>query len=148
MNIFRRPVLAWGIVILFAGGIWYGSSLSIGSESPFVFFGIDKLGHAIEFGILGLLVANALLTLPAMGIMLQGRELDTGAVWNGAVLISALWGWIDEIHQFWVPGRNTDPTDLLADIAGAAIGAWLLLRWMQPQSGRKEESTSPEANHG
>ena len=57
------------------------------------------------------------------------------SVWNGAVLISGLWGWIDEIHQFWVPGRNTDPTDLLADVIGAAVGAWILLRWLRPAEG-------------
>lgn len=136
MNIFRRSVFAWGIVILWAGGIWFGSNISIGSELPFRFFGIDKIGHAAEFGILGLLAANALLSAPGLGGMVPGRE----SVWQGAVLMAGLWGLIDEIHQFWIPGRNTDPTDLLADVVGAAVGAWILLRWIRPREERSGAS--------
>jgi VanZ family protein len=117
---------------LWAGAIWFGSNLSIGEESPINFIGLDKLGHAIEFGILGLVAANALLTLTGRNQSNRSSSSQRESVWNGAVLIAALWGWLDEIHQFWVPGRNTDPSDLLADVIGAAIGAWVLLRWMRP----------------
>jgi len=132
MNIFRRPVPAWGAAILCAGGIWCGSNISIGSESPFQIFGIDKLGHAVEFGILGLLAANALLSLPRFGDLAQGGRMAGESAWHGAVLIAGVWGWLDEIHQFWIPGRNTDPTDLLADVIGAAVGAWIVIRWLRP----------------
>ncbi len=135
MNILQRPAVAWGILILWAGGIWFGSNLSIGSESPIHFFGLDKLGHAVEFGILGLVAANALFTLLSTGGSISGSKAERESVWNGAVLIAGLWGWIDEIHQFWVPGRSTDPTDLLADVIGAAVGAWILLRWLRPAEG-------------
>lgn len=103
---------------------------------PFRFFGIDKMGHAAEFGILGLLAANALLSAPGLCNMVPGRE----SVWQGAVLMAGLWGLIDEIHQFWIPGRNTDPTDLLADVVGAAVGAWILLRWIRPREERNGAS--------
>lgn len=132
MNILQRPAVAWGILVLWAGAIWYGSSLRIGIESPIHFIGLDKLGHAVEFGILGLVAANALFILLRPGESISGMKKKRESVWNGAVLIAGLWGWIDEIHQFWVPGRNTDPTDLLADVIGAAVGAWILLRWLRP----------------
>lgn len=128
MNLLRRPVFAWGLVIIWAGGIWFGSNISLGSESPFRFFGVDKMGHVAEFGLLGLLAANALLSRSPLPAGILGRE----SAGHGAVLLAGIWGWIDEIHQFWVPGRNTDPLDLVADVVGAAIGAWICLRWIRP----------------
>jgi VanZ family protein len=37
----------------------------------------------------------------------------------------AVWGMLDEMHQDWIPGRQMDTGDLVADIAGAAVGAVL-----------------------
>jgi len=135
MSILRRPVPAWGFVILWAGAIWFGSSLSIGSQSPILKFGPDKVGHFIEFGILAYLAANALLTLPRI----LAAERSRRTAWLLAVLIAALWGIIDEIHQLWVPARTSDPLDAVADILGGMVGAWLLLNrtghgWRIPEA--------------
>jgi VanZ family protein len=35
----------------------------------------------------------------------------------------ALWGMVDEAHQQWIPGRQMDWGDLLADVSGALGGA-------------------------
>lgn len=67
--------------------------------------GADKVGHALAYAVLG-----ALLTLA------------TGRVW-AAVLIAALFGVTDEIHQYFVPGRYSEALDVVADTAGALIGA-------------------------
>jgi VanZ family protein len=47
------------------------------------------------------------------------------------VLISSLYGVIDEIHQFYVPGRNCNVWDWMADTIGALLGAGaaLLVEW-------------------
>jgi VanZ family protein len=37
----------------------------------------------------------------------------------------AVWGMVDEAHQAWIPGRMMDAGDLIADVAGAALGALL-----------------------
>ena len=37
----------------------------------------------------------------------------------------------DEVHQWFVPGRQSDPIDVLLDATGAAVGLagwWLLTR--------------------
>lgn len=128
MTFFRRPAVAWGLFLIWAGAIWYGSTLSLGAESPFRIFGVDKLGHAVEFGLLGVLVANALLTLPRFSVSDEG---ENRVLWS-AVAIVGVWGLVDEIHQLWVPGRNTDPFDLVADVLGATIGAWMVLRRFRP----------------
>jgi len=128
MNALQRPVLAWGGVILWAGAIWFGSSLNIGSQSPLMKLGPDKVGHFVEFGILALLSANALLTQPRFSATNAGRR----NAWRSAVIITALWGIMDEIHQIWVPARTSDPFDAVADILGGMVGAWLLLTWIRP----------------
>ena len=35
----------------------------------------------------------------------------------------AVWGIADEVHQAWIPGRSVEGRDVLADVAGAAVGA-------------------------
>ena len=40
-----------------------------------------------------------------------------------ALVLSSLYGISDEIHQAYVPGRQADFLDWLADTAGAAFGA-------------------------
>lgn len=127
MSVLRRPAWAWGFVILWAGAIWIGSSLNIGEYSPLTKFGPDKVGHFVEFGFLAFLAANALLTLPGIAAAERGRR----NAWLLAVLIATLWGIVDEIHQIWVPTRNSDPFDALADLLGAMVGAWLLLYWIE-----------------
>ena len=124
MILLRNRAIAWGLLSVWAGAIWYGSSLGLGTSSPFTLFGVDKLGHATEYAILGLLAANALATVRSA---LQPGSLPLADVWQGAVLLTALWGWIDEIHQFWVPGRQTDPLDFVADVIGGCLGAWIAL---------------------
>ncbi len=37
--------------------------------------------------------------------------------------VMLLWGTVDEIHQYWIPGRSTEVADAAADTAGGAVGA-------------------------
>ncbi len=46
----------------------------------------------------------------------------------GAIILTALYGVSDEFHQSFVPLRQTDPLDLLADILGATCG---ILIWQR-----------------
>ncbi len=134
-RVLRTPRVAWGLYLFWAAAIWGGSSLSLGPDSPFQLRFPDKLGHAMEFAILGFLGTNALLT----GARLSATKKGEARAWRGAVLLAAAWGIIDELHQLFVPGRQTDPLDWLADAAGAAFGAWLLIRLLPGGRGREPE---------
>jgi len=46
-----------------------------------------------------------------------------------AILFCSLYGISDEWHQSFVPGRDADPFDWLADSIGGAIGAFMAYRW-------------------
>ncbi|AFZ66416.1 VanZ family protein [Deinococcus peraridilitoris] len=67
----------------------------------------DKLAHALEYALLGFLLARA-----------------TGS-WRAAWVIAALYGASDEIHQAFVPMRSAGLDDWLADLSGAFVGACL-----------------------
>jgi VanZ family protein len=51
---------------------------------------------------------------------------------NNAILsfvFCALFGFSDEWHQFFVPGRHCDILDWYADMTGAAIAMLVLYKW-------------------
>jgi VanZ family protein len=80
--------------------------------------GSDKLAHVLLYGGLGALVVRAL----AGGL---GRPVTVRIV-IVAVMVSALYGATDEIHQHFVPPRQMDAWDLAADGVGAAASALAL----------------------
>lgn len=111
--------VAWACFVAWAAAVWWLSSRSRPAtdlrwpwETP------DKVAHALEYAVGGFLARAALAGTTACR---SGRASPTLA----AVLLCAAWGFVDEIHQGFVPGRMTDPGDLAADTAGAAAGAAL-----------------------
>lgn len=79
---------------------------------------------------------QTLLHVPAYFVLawLWWRTLRTqrwavGPAVAGAVLVSAAYGVLDEVHQYFVPGRFLSVTDVGLNVAGAVLGgAWALLR--------------------
>ncbi|NDV62512.1 hypothetical protein G0Q06_08625 [Puniceicoccales bacterium CK1056] len=72
------------------------------------FVGIDKVGHFVVFGLLGIAWSRCLSSqLPA------GRRLLL------ATFLTTLFGFLDELHQFHNPERYFEWADLLADACGA-----------------------------
>lgn len=89
----------------------------------------DKSLHALEYAPLGLLTLRWFLRGWAWETR---RALPAG--WTAAVLYGAL----DEVHQHFVPGRQADPADLLADALGAALGAAAGVGLVRPGRSRPE----------
>ncbi len=50
-----------------------------------------------------------------------------------AVLLTSVYALLDELHQFYVPGRNAELFDALMDGIGGAFGAWIFLKWREKQ---------------
>jgi len=121
-----RVALAWSPALAYMALIWWLSSIPIELPLPSIPWR-DKVAHVIEYGILGILVARAVRgTWPTLG---SARALLL------AVAITAGWGYLDEVHQAFVPGRDANAFDLLADVIGALLGTalygagrWLLAR--------------------
>ncbi len=73
---------------------------------------IDKLLHFIGYGILAVLIFRAFIEL---GL----SEKHLFKTMAAAIVLSALYGLSDEIHQSFVPHRTASFADFLADLAGS-----------------------------
>jgi VanZ family protein len=96
-------------------------ALSSIREVPQLPAGSDKNLHAILYAGLAALVARAL----AGG----WRRRLTLPMALGTIVICAVYGITDEVHQYFVPPRQADILDVVADAAGAAAAALGLLVW-------------------
>jgi VanZ family protein len=80
----------------------------------------DKLEHFGEYAVLGALLVRAI----------RGwRGTAQASVVLLAIAIGAIYGVTDEGHQYFVPGRDSDWHDALADAIGASAGAGAAYAW-------------------
>ena len=113
----RTSLLRYVPAVLWMGlTFWLSSSPDIQGAASWIDLRppLDKVAHALSFGILALLFYLA-----------TGRALLS-------VLLASLYGVTDEFHQSLVPGRDADLFDWLADTLGAALAVSAVLaltRW-------------------
>jgi len=74
----------------------------------------DKVAHFAVYGFLGTLVYRA--------------GAPKWPAWLAVLVVSAF-GATDEWHQYFVPGRDCDVFDWLADTLGAALAVTLYVKW-------------------
>ena len=117
------PALAWILAMLWMAGMIYTSSLG---EAATPLGGVmqmlaSKLGHVLEYAVLGALLTVAVL-----------REVPAGWPRSRALFIVAAIGLtfasFDELRQSFVPGRGPRVTDVLLDLVSLLAGAVGLLR--------------------
>lgn len=80
----------------------------------------DGFWHALGYGFLAALLLRALSA--------ARWEAVTGRTALLAAVLATLYGATDELHQWLVPGRTAQWSDLVADAAGAAVvcgAAWI-----------------------
>ena len=76
----------------------------------------DKGVHFMVYAVLGWLCAGASArTWPSLPGLLSG---------GFAFCVATLWGFSDELHQAFVPGRTAEAADLLADAIGSGVGVF------------------------
>ena len=80
-------------------------------------FPLDKLTHFLLYAVEAVLLYRAIRWKGRSGVAMSRLVAIVGTM--------AVWGMLDEAHQEWIPGRTMDTGDLVADIAGAAVGAVL-----------------------
>ena len=78
--------------------------------------GSDKLVHGTLYAVLAYLVADALRASHGS----PGRRVVQVMV---TIVAVSAFGWADEWHQQFIPGRSRDTADWLADTVGAVAGA-------------------------
>ncbi len=109
----------WGPVAAYAALIFYGSSLSATPETvaSLVKEVSDKVLHFCEYSVLGALAYRACRNA-------AGPKVAHSAL-SYAIVGCAFYGLSDETHQLFVPFREADVVDLMADVAGASGGGWV-----------------------
>jgi VanZ family protein len=107
----------WLLVFLWTATIFTLSSIpnppqpAVGND--FSFFILTTIEHIIEYGILGFLLFHGFTSL--------GKNRRNSIIL--AIILAALYGVTDEIHQYYVPNRVCDIKDAAADAVGGTIGA-------------------------
>lgn len=112
----------WGPLCGYAGLIFYLSSQPHPEEKlgTFITLFSDKVLHGVEYAVFAALCYRAI----------QGDGL---ASWRpyaipSAIVLASLYGMSDEIHQAFVPFRDSSVYDWVADTVGAALGAMVMHR--------------------
>ena len=80
--------------------------------APYEFPGSDKVVHVLAYAPLGFLMVYAL-----------SRSTSSANLIFFGTFLAFLYGFTDEIHQYFVPGRDASALDVMADGAGAMIGS-------------------------
>ncbi|MDP1767863.1 MAG: VanZ family protein [Nitrospirota bacterium] len=107
----------WLPVALYAGLIFFLSSQSHPEDTlpSFLFKEVsDKVLHAVEYGILAVLCYRAFRWAAGPALARQAVVL--------AIVTASVYGITDEVHQAFVPLRESSWQDWLADTIGAVIG--------------------------
>lgn len=101
------------VPVFVMSGISILSGTSGPQLGPVSFAGVDKLGHFIVFGLLGIAWARCF----------KGKPSKRFSRLVLAVVLTGLFGLLDELHQLQTPGRYFEWADLLADFMGALFWA-------------------------
>ncbi|HEX6790718.1 MAG TPA: VanZ family protein [Candidatus Krumholzibacteria bacterium] len=110
----QRPWLL--VIALYVGLIFFASSRPYLHAPGPEFQMKDKLAHALEYGVLGWLMARA--ARPAARV-----HPVVEVLWF--VALGAGIAGLDELFQGTIPGRMKDVTDWMADVTGLLVGAML-----------------------
>ncbi len=110
----RRSVVAFLPAAIYAGMLFALSA----QPNPLPFLPPelllqDKLLHGLAYTVLGALLVPGF----------RGAGCSARCAILLAVALASVYGATDEVHQSFVPGRNADVLDWVADTLGAALGA-------------------------
>lgn len=121
----KKFLKLWLPVIVWAGIIFYFSSipdLKSGMEQDFI---LRKIAHILEYAILTFLLFRAL----------AREKINFVKTLILAVIIAFLYSLSDEYHQTFVQGRQGSFKDVGIDSVGILLMAWL---WYIKNKGRKQ----------
>ncbi|MBI2451450.1 VanZ family protein [Candidatus Pacearchaeota archaeon] len=119
----KNPVFSWLIVILIASGIFYVSSLT-SEQAPRTVSIMPTVYHISAFFFLAFFLSVSLT---------KGKNKKLIPI---AITLAVLYGIIDELHQFFVPGRTTSITDIFLDSLGILIASTLYLSVLDFRNGK------------
>ncbi len=112
--------------LIYMGVIYYVSSLSRISPPSLGLGWEDKIYHFGEYAILAALVYWA--------IRFYTPKVSSIQVYVLAFLLCTLFAVSDEVHQIYVPGRESRVGDVIADVLGAAVALSIVALYLRRRS--------------
>ena len=109
----KNFVYYWLPVIIWAGIIFYFSSLPHIPQLIIEIMPETSIWHMIEYAILSILLLRAFINS-------KNSTFRENAIYL-AILIAILYGITDEIHQHFVPGRVFTYFDIIANSVGSLV---------------------------
>ena len=125
-KVLKKFLFYWLPVFIYCLLIFMQSSYPSPESVPDLPY-IDKLFHIAVYALLGALFLRAFKTLRIQ----QNLKL----VMILSILLSSLYGISDEIHQHFVPFRNADFMDAMADMIGSVGGVCVYQLFLSKQIG-------------
>lgn len=113
---YAMPAIVWSICIFIA------SSIPTYAMPALNIFEMDKVIHLGVYFVLAACVFTACSHAEAP-ISLQRHRIAA------TILFVAVYGAVDEFHQYFVPGRSVELFDWLADVSGALLFIFLFFVW-------------------
>lgn len=107
--------------IIYATAIILMSSIPRLSAPEFKFLFFDKLAHFVEYAVFAFLTFRSFSHI--------SHKVTRGWAFLLSALFLSLFALLDELHQYFVPGRYSDVYDLIGDILGALVVLVYLWRW-------------------
>jgi VanZ family protein len=129
-----RRLSLWAPVALYMMVIFWLSSISRPPDLPGAVS--DKAAHVFLYSGLGALLVRA----RAGG----WRRPVTLGIATAAIVVATLYGISDEIHQSFVPLRQVEVRDVLADALGASLAAGALYAWSRIANTKRPRAVTAE----
>jgi VanZ family protein len=120
----KQYTLHWLPLVVYCAMVFMQSAYPAPEKLP-SFFLMDKMIHFTLYAVMGLLFYRAYKILP-----LAHRPQLLMLL---SFVSASLYGISDEIHQYFVPYREADFFDVVADALGAACGVYLYHYWLLPK---------------
>ena len=119
------PPILWGLII------FSFSSLQVGSSNDIYWkdFVIKKTAHVVEYAILAVLLYRAMI----------GSDVEKKKAIIFSMLIVSLYGFTDEFHQSFTPGREPRIRDVIIDTIGGALGVLTFCKVLEKYPKWKEK---------
>ena len=111
----RHELIYGAPVLAYAGLIFLLSSISTFPDVVPSFFGFDKLAHFSEYYVFGCLICRWLLA--------ERNRFANRHFFALTIVIGTCYGFSDEWHQSFVPGRHATLWDALYDALGVVTAA-------------------------
>ena len=116
----RNFFICWLPLIIYCLALYIQSDYPSPEKIPTFTFS-DKILHFGAYGLLGILFFRAYETLPLKANKTLLILLSIGS--------ATLYGISDEIHQYFVPFRNADIMDVVANTLGSICGVYFYHLW-------------------